>query len=202
MAEEYFPVGMEWHIERTYTYTLPFPKFHMLMRVEESQLTDGRDGKVIVGYEQGYRRVMMEIDQQGERIYFNQNQTSPEWKLLYDFGVQEGDTLKVYYPVEEMQDSCRYYQSALVRCLGRDESLGAMVLAELCNFYGNSKEYENAGRRTTWVIGMGSYSGPHKSTAFGIQWDGPVSRLDSCLVNGEVIFRSSRFKSKSPAQCD
>lgn len=183
-GQNYFRDGMKW-VSYAYGTHTPEPNWS----VEEVTLEKcpGKDYYImnIYGSNPSDPKSLY-IRTDGDKVYFKYDDyISPEWYLLYDFGLRPGEGCYVYSAnpscIKPNTPNCTY-----VKCTGISEGSGPggwdMMLLE--GYLGDTCVgiYEQG----TWIKGLSSPAGVLDNLYFVMS--GKVSQLTEVSDNGTVIF--------------
>lgn len=186
-AQNYFSEGMEWQEIRINTAS-PDPVTHCITYfLDEPYELNGR-----TCYPLRIRRDDFEgtelitlLFPEGDKVYC-EGTTEGEWRLMYDFGLQEGQTVEVWEPQNQMIN-CINDRSVVIKCneLTMLQSLTGPLEALDVNVTDNPV----ADLKKYWIKGIGSSLGVLRNCDFNL--DGIDSRLIKATFNGEVLYEVS-----------
>lgn len=132
----------------------------------------------------------LNIKVEGEKVYFHlvddtcvvPRADDEGWYLMYDFGLEEGETCEVYNA-----DAMRFHNEPS-KCKSTLKYIGYTQLEEigsLCNMYMEELPYEERG---IWYKGVGAKAGLLDNCHFG--YDGGGSELVGLIYDGKEIFHN------------
>lgn len=135
----------------------------------------------------GTETLIANIFTEGDKVYFVK---SDKVHLMYDFGLQPGDTTHVDLLNDELfEDNAERY----VKCLDRytvtnnGHSFEVMKMGE---YYYNPEEYysdDNSFSELTWIVGVGTFSGPFRNFSFDVV-DIRFPKLLEAKLGDEVLY--------------
>lgn len=185
----YFKNGVEWKTE-----ILGIPDGHLRKSIETVTLEGDTtvDGfKAVKMYVQAdsenhdsRKELAAAIRTEGEKVYFFHDSETPEWLLMYDFGLKPGEGSYVHYlPTGSNKIPFRSYMKCM--SLGKDEDSGwdTMTLEE----YETDSCERNLGPGV-WLKGLGAKQGVLGNSCFNCA--GRASVLLEASLDGTVIYKN------------
>lgn len=129
------------------------------------------------------------LRQDGQKVYVIYESSGEEEKVLYDFGLQVGDS----FLFDNFTDTPLYLaQTDYIEVNGTQ--LRRMKFVTNSDYFNNPSstpiDFEH-GMSECWVEGIGSYFGPASPDEWCVI--GPYVKMEKCTLNGREIFENSDF---------
>lgn len=186
-AENYFTEGTQWEV--IITTPLPFEsRAHVIYSLESPTTVAGYEclGLYCAEIDKPDSKVLTNwIRTEGEKVYFLKNDdTSEDWSLLYDFGIQPGGIAEVKLAYlnsdEPFVMMCEKKTSA--------DDYGGFPSMTMMDVYEHDVESYPSDmiRRGVWLDGLGSHGGPLFNGGYDLD-GGPGCLLLRATRNGETI---------------
>ena len=180
VAQNYFVEGTVWEYDMVSSETPDYEPVPCVCTLAEPCVVEGRECLKLFGVRDDKSLVFMSyISVDGDKVYFLKDLASAQWVLMYDFGVEVGETITV----DMYRDLAETYVGwdGVLTCLEKSAASyggnGGMVFD--CDSYCKVK----------WIKGIGSVSGPTLNLAEMI--DGYGGRLRRVTSGGRVVFEDT-----------
>lgn len=140
----------------------------------------------------GERELVSYIRTEGEKVFFLVDEASSDWRLIYDFSLQPGESVVVWsperikgYPLSSVTLRCEE-----IRVCATDPSITEMVMTnpKWDEFSDEIREYSNI----IWFKGLGNNCNPFFSD-YGMDYAGIGYELLDISINGTPRYRSPGY---------
>lgn len=181
-AENYFNEGTRWEYV---IFDAVDPENEPATCTYKLDKTDGADQFTLL---RGYPDADTEpesvalIRTDGDKVWFSQIQETPEWFLMYDFGINPEEKITVTY-AGQVGLSWFEPKTYNLQCLGSETTSDGLTILTMGDTYADDKVETDATGR--WLSGFGSMTGLLDNCRYNIE--GNTTVLKQVSVNGKSI---------------
>ena len=181
-AENYFTEGTQWKVMISGEYPYELWSYNVIYSLEKSAVAEECEHLELYCTKEGdpsSKQLVHRLRSDGDKVYILLDDTSTEWDLIYDFGLQPGQSANVRMANYSNEWSYVKYQEAAT-----EEDYGGfpcMIMDEFCD-----EELTQPRSTGTWLTGIGGLGGPLDNAGYDFA-GGLGYRLLSVTHNGEDI---------------
>lgn len=186
-AENYYRPGTEWLIEVTKTnfgdggtQTKSLYKYRIGQETEVNrEMVMPYYGSLVVPVPS--ETLLYYFRTEGEKVYWRSiDPEYPEWYLMYDFGLQPGESATVY----RLFNMNQVTTGELMECTGTDVSLP--------NKTGKWMTLRQKGDESfDWIMGIGGPRGPEHNCYIGDEGIEITQKILEVSSNGEIVYKTA-----------
>lgn len=185
-AANYFTEGTEWKVRFWTSYPYEPMPYNVIYSLENPSTVAGHECLELYSMTEGdpaSKQPVCLLRPDGDKVYMLSDGPEPRWDLIYDFGLQPGETARIRWTITP--ERWGFVECREITTHDVFKGFPVIITEEYCD------ELPDLSMRTgIWLIGIGGSGGPLNN----VLWDlcgGGESALQSVTVNGEEIFISN-----------